>query len=101
MDDERLVLVARLKVREETIEEAKSLALGMVADSRSEEGCLNYDVHQGADDPTVFVWHETWADREAFNEHLEKPYFKDFLARASLLAAEEPQIILTKMISEK
>lgn len=101
MDDEKIVLVARLKVKPDAVEEAKNLALGLVADSRTEEGCLNYDVHQGIEDQTVFVWHETWRDRAAFDEHLEKPYFKDFFARASKLAAEEPQIILTRMISEK
>lgn len=101
MSDEKIVLVARLKVKPEAVEEAKKMALELVDDSRAEEGCLNYDVHQAIDDSTVFVWHETWRDRAAFNEHLEKPYFKDFFARASELAAEDPQIILTRMISEK
>ena len=101
MSDEKIILVARLKVREDAVEDAKKLALGIVADSRTEEGCVNYDVHQAIDDPTVFVWHETWRDRAAFDEHLEKPYFKEFFARGGALAVEEPQIILTRMISEK
>lgn len=101
MNDEKIVLVARLKVKDEAVEEAKQMALKIVADSRTEEGCLNYDVHQGIDDKTIFVWHETWKDRAAFDEHLEKTYFKEFFAKAGAMAAEEPQIILTKMISEK
>jgi quinol monooxygenase YgiN len=101
MNDEKIVLIARLKVREAAIDEARQLALGIVADSRTEDGCLNYDVHQSIDDPTVFFWHETWKDRAAFDEHLEKPYFKDFFAKGSAIAAEPPQINLTRMISEK
>lgn len=101
MSDEKIVLVARLKVREDAIETAKTLALRMVADSRTEEGCLIYDVHQAIDDPTVFVWHETWKDKAALDEHFEKTYSKEFFARASEIAAEPPQITLTKMISEK
>lgn len=101
MNDEKIVLVARLKVREDAIEEAKRLALNIVADSRTEEGCVNYDVHQAIDDPTVFVWHETWKDRAALENHFELPYFKEFFAAAGALAAEEPQITITKMISEK
>jgi quinol monooxygenase YgiN len=81
MNDEKIVLIARLKVREAAIDEARQLALGIVADSRTEDGCLNYDVHQSIDDPTVFFWHETWKDRAAFDEHLEKPYLKIFLQR--------------------
>jgi quinol monooxygenase YgiN len=101
MSDEKIVLMARLKVKDDAVDEAKRLALGLVADSRGEEGCINYDIHQAIDDQTVFVWHETWKNKAALDEHFEKPYFKDFFARASDLAAEPPQINLTKMISEK
>lgn len=101
MSDEKIVLVARLKVREDAVEEAKRLALGITADSRKEEGCVNYDVHQAIDDPTVFVWHETWKDQAALDNHFELPYFKEFFAAAGKLAAEEPQITITRMISEK
>jgi quinol monooxygenase YgiN len=101
MNDEKIVLIARLKVRESAIEDAKRLALGIVADSRTEEGCLNYDVHQSLEDPTVFVWHETWRDKAALDSHFEEPHFKEFFSRGMELAAEEPQITLTRMISEK
>src|SRR5215203_357470 len=101
MSDEKIVLVARLKVRPDAIEAAKQLALGIVADSRSEKGCVNYDVHQAVDDPTVFVWHETWKDKQALDAHFEEPHFKNFFAKGMELAAEEPQITVTRMISEK
>ena len=101
MSDEKIVLVARLKVRDDAVEDAKKLALGNVADSRTEEGCLNYDVHQAIDDPTVFIWHETWRDKEALDAHFEEPHFKEFFARGMELAAAEPQITITRMISEK
>jgi len=101
MSDEKIVLVARLKVRDDSVEDAKKLALGITADSRNEEGCINYDVHQAIDDPTVFVWHETWKDKAALDNHFEFPYFKEFFAAAGTLAAEPLQITITRMISEK
>lgn len=101
MNNEKIVLVARLKVKEDAVEEAKKAALAIVADSRAEEGNINYDIHQAIDDPTVFVWHETWADKAAIDEHFETPFFKDFFAKIEKFAAEEPQITLTKMITEK
>ena len=101
MNDEKIVLVARLKVKDDAVDEAKQLALNLVDDSRTEEGNINYDVHQAIDDETVFVWHETWANKAALDEHFEKDYFKVFFARVSEIAAEPPVISLTKMISEK
>ena len=62
MNDEKIVLVARLKVKADAVEEAKKAALAIVADSRAEAGNINYDIHQAIDDATVFVWHETWAN---------------------------------------
>ncbi len=99
MSDEKIVLVARIKVKKEMLAEAKKAALAIVADSRSEAGCLNYDIHQATEDETVLVWHETWANQAALDEHFAKPYFTSFFARVDEFTDEPPQITLTKMIS--
>ncbi len=101
MNDEKIVLVARLKVKDDAVEEAKKATLEIVAASRAEEGNLNYDIHQAIDDPTVFVWHETWKNKAAIDEHFETEFFKEFFAKVSEFAAEPPQITLTKLISDK
>ena len=100
MNGEKIVLVARLKVKEDKIEEAKKAALAIVADSRAEAGNVSYDIHQAIDDPTVFIWHETWMHKGAIDEHFEKDFFKSFFAEVNEYAAEPPQITLTKMITE-
>lgn len=99
MNDEKIVLVARLKVRNDKVEEAKQAALSLVEVSRVEQGCVNYDVHQAIDDETVFVWHETWANKTALDEHFAMPYFTDFFAKVQEIAVEPPQITLTKKIT--
>lgn len=101
MSDEKIVLIARAKVKPESVEEAKKAALAIVADSRAEAGCVNYDVHQSIEDKTVLFWHETWASKQAIDEHFETPAFKEFFAKVEPLLAEPPQINLTKMISER
>jgi quinol monooxygenase YgiN len=101
MSDEKIVLVARLKVKDDKVEDAKRAALALVDASRAEAGCINYDVHQAIDDERVFVWHETWANKAALDEHFEKPYFAEFFATVQEIAAEPPEINLTKMITEK
>jgi quinol monooxygenase YgiN len=100
MNAENIVLVARLKVKDGAVVEAKKLALSLVAPSRAEAGCINYDIHQAIDDETVFVWHETWTNKAAIDEHFEKPFFLEFFAKVQEIAAEPPLIMLTKMISE-
>ena len=100
MNDEKIVLVAHLKVKEDKIEETKKAALAIVADSRAEAGNHNYDIHQAIDDPTVFIWHETWASKAAIEEHFETDFFKNFFAEVNDYTAEPPKITLTKKIME-
>ncbi len=101
MSDEKIVLIARLKVKADKVEEAKAAALAIVADSRAEAGCINYDIHQSIEDETVFFWHETWVNKAALDEHFATPFFQKFFAVVEEVAAEPPQINLTRMISSE
>lgn len=100
-NDEKIVLIARLKVKKDAVEEAKQAALAIVTASRAEEGCLNYDFHQAIDDATVFVWHETWANKSALDAHFKMPYFDELGAKLKDITEEPLQLTLTKMVSQK
>lgn len=101
MYNENIVLFARLKVKAGTEDEAKQAALAIVGPSRAEEGCLNYDMHQAVDDPTVFMWHETWTSEAAIDAHGNSEHFKNFSQAVKDLTEEALQVTLTKMVSEK
>ena len=101
MNDEKIVLIARLKVKPDAVESAKRAALAIVENSRAETGCVNYDFHQAIDDETIFVWHETWANRAAIEAHGASEHFKNFSAAIKDSVDEPLQITLTKLISEK
>jgi quinol monooxygenase YgiN len=101
MSNENIVLIARLKVKKDSVEQAKQAALAIVEDSRAETGCLNYDFHQAIDDETVFIWHETWENRAAIDAHGKSKHFDDFSRQIKDLTDEPLQITLTKMVSEK
>jgi quinol monooxygenase YgiN len=100
MDNDKIVLIARLKVKADKIEETKAAALAIVADSRSEAGCINYDIHQSIEDETLFFWHETWVNKAALDEHFETPFFQGFFKVVEGVAAEPPQINLTRKITD-
>jgi len=101
MSDEKIVLIARLKVKKNSVEAAKNAALAIIEDSRTEDGCLNYDLHQQIDDETVFIWHETWENKAAIEAHGSSEHFKSFSTEIKDLVEEPLQITLTKMVSEK
>ncbi len=100
MNDEKIVLIARLKVKAEKIEQARSAALAIVEPSRKEAGCINYDIHQSVEDETIFFWHETWVNQSALDKHFATPFFQEFFVVVGEVAAEPPQINLTRMITQ-
>lgn len=54
----------------------------LVAKTRAEPGCINYDFHQDNADPHRFVFYENFADQAAFDYHFAQPYTKAWIALA-------------------
>jgi quinol monooxygenase YgiN len=83
-----LIVLLRAKEGQHPLLEAELRAL--VGPTRKEEGCLQYDLHRGADQPGTFLFHEVWASREHHSAHTRTPHFLRWNARKdSLLATRE------------
>ncbi len=99
MAGKKVSVVARFKAKAGMAEALKMELLSLIRPSRSDEGCINYDLHQAIDDPGVFVFYENWESRELLDRHLQREHLTVFLKKAEKLVAEQPQIILLQMIS--
>jgi quinol monooxygenase YgiN len=93
-----ITVIAQFKARP-----GQEMALGrellsLVEPSRKDAGCLNYDLHQGTDDPGSFLFHENWATRAHLDAHLAKPDLQATLARVGKVAAAPPQVSLWERI---
>jgi quinol monooxygenase YgiN len=53
--------------------------LGMVEPTRAEPGCLDYDLYQSTDDPSVMFFYENWTDAEVLSRHMNTPNFYRFV----------------------
>ena len=79
----------------------------MVAPTRAEEGCVNYDLHQHKDDPSRFVLYEGWKSPEALDLHMGLPHFKTMLRDLDGIVAEHDEggrpfrAIALTMVSER
>jgi quinol monooxygenase YgiN len=83
-----LVVMLRSKEGQHLLLEAELRAL--VGPTRKEEGCLQYDLHRGADQPGIFLFHEVWESREHHTAHTRTPHFLRWNARKdALLASRE------------
>jgi quinol monooxygenase YgiN len=83
-----LIVFLRAREGQNLLLEAELRAL--INPSRKEEGCLQYDLHRGADQPGTYLFHEIWETRDHHTAHTKTPHFLRWNARKdSLLASRE------------
>ena len=100
MADKKVTVLARFKAREGLEEKAKQEIMARVAPTRSEAGCINYDLHQSSDDKRMLMLYENWVSKQALDEHLQMPYLQSLIAAADDLFSEPIEITLWEMVSE-
>ena len=99
MNAESMTVVAQIKAKAGKESQVRQELLSLVAPSRKDAGCLNYDLHQGLDNPSLFLFHENWTSKADLDRHLQKPDLQAVLARVGQLVAEPPQITLWEKLA--
>lgn len=74
-----LTIVANIIAAQNHTEEVKAELIKLIEFTRSEEGCINYDLHQDNDKPEHFMFYENWRTRELWQAHMEAQHLKDYL----------------------
>jgi len=88
MSNQSLTIVARILAKEEKRELVKSELLKLIAPTRAEEGCLNYDLHQDEQNPNLFLFHENWVNRDLWQKHMNNAHLAAYV-KATEGAVEE------------
>lgn len=70
-----LKVVAKTVVREDSIEEFKSVAKELVEKSKTEKGNISYSLNQSTSDPKVLTILEIWEDMDALKAHCASEHF--------------------------
>jgi quinol monooxygenase YgiN len=98
MNSKPLTVVAQIRAKPGKESAVRQELLSLVAPSRKDAGCLNYDLHQELESPALFLFHENWASKAHLDAHLQKPDLQAVLARVGQLVAEPPRITLWEKI---
>ena len=74
----KLTIVAHITARPDRIEFVKSELEKLIDITRSEAGCLQYDLHQDNENPAHFLFYENWESRELWQKHMSAPHLEDY-----------------------
>lgn len=99
MDSKTLTVIAIMKAKPGKEAALKQEVIALVAPTRKESGCINYDLHQDLDDQAKVMFHENWTSKAHLDAHLNSPHLQAFRAKAESLLAEPVQILLAEKIA--
>ena len=88
MAHQKLTIVAKILAKAEKRDLVKKELLKLIDITRSEKGCINYDLHQDNQNENLFLFHENWESRELWQAHMGNTHLADYM-KATDGAVEE------------
>lgn len=80
--------------------QVREVLLDLVAQTRKEKGCLNYDLHQSQDNPREFVIYENWESAADLDAHARSEHLQAFGKAAKGLLERPAEITKWDMVSD-
>lgn len=74
-----LTIVANIHANPGHIDLVKTELEKLIPITRSEEGCIQYDLLQDNVDPAHFVFFENWQSRELWQTHMNAPHLATYM----------------------
>jgi len=81
-------------------QQLRDALLDLVTSTRTEAGCINYDLHQSEENSNEFAIHENWESAANLTTHAKSVHLQTFTRIAGDLLVSPAQIKKWKMISE-
>jgi quinol monooxygenase YgiN len=85
---EPVTVIARLQAKKGQESKLRQELLRLLAPTRAESGCINYDLHESQDDPGLFAFYENWQSQYDLDAHFQSSHlnaarnvFPDLLER--------------------
>lgn len=83
-----LKIVANIHANDDKVELAKAELEKLVSITRTEKGCLQYDLHQDNSNPAHFMFYENWESRELWQTHMSAPHLAAYMIATEGAVAE-------------
>ncbi len=93
-----VTVVAKLIANSDAVDTVKAELIKMIEPTRREDGCITYRLHQDNDDPSVFVFYETWQDLAYLVQHTQSSHYQAYIAAVGNLISDKVVHKLTEIV---
>jgi len=80
-----LTVVAKIIAKNEHIDEVGMNLKKLLSPTRSEDGCINYDLHRSIENSAVFIFHENWKSKSHLDAHLQSQHLTSCMDNINLM----------------
>ena len=74
-----LTIIAKIEAKKETLTQVKAEVLKLIEPTLKEDGCIQYDLHQDNENPSVFIFCENWESQDLWSAHMQSSHLKAFV----------------------
>ena len=85
-------IVARITALPDKVNDVRLLLEALIEPTRSEAGCISYELLQNKADATDFTFVEEWSGDQALDAHLGSKHIQNAIAGTAPLLATPPDI---------
>jgi quinol monooxygenase YgiN len=84
-----LTAVAVMRAKAGREDDLRAALEELIEPTRKEDGNHSYALHQGTEDPSLFIIYENWTSAEHLDAHLTTSHLQDFLPKIPELVEGE------------
>jgi len=95
-----ITIIAFITAKAGMQQQVREVLLDLVAQTRKEKGCVNYDLHESQDNPREFVMYENWESAADLDAHARSEHLQAFGKVARGLLERPAEITKWDMVSE-
>ncbi|WP_396637646.1 putative quinol monooxygenase [Maribacter sp. R77961] len=88
MEHQKITIVATITAKPEKSELVKNELLKLIEVTKTEKGCINYDLHQDNEDENKFLFYENWETRALWQTHMANDHIAAYLKATEGAVAE-------------
>ena len=85
-------IMARISAKAGSAAQLRNVLKELARSTRTEPGCISYELFQDEENTLDFVTIEHWRDRQAAEAHLSTPHVAEAFAKAGDFLAQPPAI---------
>lgn len=76
-----VTVIAHMRAKPGQEDELRRALEALIEPTRQEAGFVNYDLHQGIEDPSLFYLYENWESVDTHEDHMNRPHLMEFASR--------------------